>query len=168
MSNRRYPVVILPIRNILQNTPFSCGPASLKMVLDFLGITVAEKKLANIAKTTPTHGTRPADLSKTLAHFHVRHRVFQHASLTILEEKIRTLQLCIVNFRAWKEGHYSVAFGYSATHILLADPYKKKSSKTTPAGFRAIRKDLFEKRWRDTFPDDEKTDHWMIAVPLKK
>src|SRR3972149_1718600 len=42
-----------------QETPYTCGPASLRMVLEFLGHAVPEKELARAMGTTSTTGTGP-------------------------------------------------------------------------------------------------------------
>lgn len=176
MACAYYPKIILPIRKNLQDTVYDCGPASLKIIMETLGISVNEEKLMKICRTTPEAGTTPDQLITALKKFKIKHEVIDHASLEILEDKIRNLYLCLVDFQAWGEGgadykglntgHYSVVFGFNKTHLWIADPAKHKTEDYKKWGARKMRKDMFVERWLDKEFDGTRTYRWMIAVPL--
>ena len=162
----QYSAVILPIHRSIQQTPYSCGPASLKAVLAVLGKKTTERQLMKLAKTTPKYGTFPHDLVGALSRLGIKHTVFPQGSMARLESELRAMRLCIVDYRAWTDGHYSVIFGYSPTHLYIADPHKKKATRRDAIGFRTIHKNLFEKRWWDDFPNGLRTHHWMVSIPI--
>lgn len=47
-----------------RQTPGYCGPASLKMVLDYYGFSMGEKELAELSDMTLEKGTSAEDLAK--------------------------------------------------------------------------------------------------------
>jgi hypothetical protein len=108
----------------------------------------------------------------------IRHEVIASATVALLEERLRALELCIVNYQAWgrrgrdyhlaRAGHYSVAYGFDGTHLLIADPAKGKTGLAPPPswGVRSMRKDLFERRWHDIGTDGTVYRRWMLCVPL--
>ncbi|MCJ7792694.1 MAG: cysteine peptidase family C39 domain-containing protein [Candidatus Marinimicrobia bacterium] len=176
MAYAYYPKVILPIRRNLQDTTYDCGPASLKIILETLGVHLDEKKLIKMGKTTPKEGTRPEALIKTLKELGLRHKLIEHANLEILVKAIRHLNLCLVDYQAWGDsgeefkgletGHYSVVFGFNKTHLWIADPAKHHPKKQKKWGVRKVRKDLFGQRWADKEVDGTKTHRWMVAIPI--
>lgn len=176
MSHTYFPRVILPIKLNLQDTAYNCGPASVKIILETLGISIDEEKLMKMQKTTPKEGTSPNNLVKCLADLGIKHEVIEHASITNIEDKIRQFNLCLVDFQAWGDGgnefkgletgHYSVVFGFNKTHLWVADPAKHHTEKQKSWGARKIRKDLFTQRWADKEASGIKTHHWMVSVPL--
>lgn len=171
-----HDTVTLPIIRCLQDKRYTCGPASLKIVLASLGVAMSESRLEELCKTTAQCGTRPQALSVALGQLGVAHDIVEPSSVSLLEESIRSLKLCIVDYQAWgrhgrdfhtmSTGHYSVAFGFQGDHFLLADPAKKTATTSASWGIRRMRKDLFEKRWRDRTRDGLETFRWMLRVPL--
>lgn len=171
-----YSKVILPIRKNLQDNSYDCGPASLKIIMETLGIPIDEERLMKICQTSAEKGTQPNQLIAALKKFKIKHEVIEHASLELLERKIRGLNLCLVDFQAWGDGgadykglntgHYSVVFGFNRTHIWLADPAKHKTKDYKKWGARKMRKDMFLERWLDKEDNGARTYRWMITVPL--
>lgn len=168
--------VMLPVRKYLQAHPWSCGPASLKIVLDVLGLDLVEEALIQMTGANPLRGTQPHALAAALTRLKVRHEVVETGDLDLLEARIRDFQYCIVDYQAWgtrgrdyhqlRAGHYSVVFGFNLTHVFIADPAKKPRRSGDPWGARGIRKDLFRRRWRDRGPGELRTHRWMLCVPL--
>ncbi len=177
-SDLAHHTVILPIHRHIQSTPYSCGPASLKVVLDTLGLTVDEHTLMAICGTTAIKGTQPAGLSRALDHLNVHHEIHERGEVSLIETKIRNLHYCIVDYQAWgrrgsdfrnlKSGHYSVIFGFDRTHFFFADPAKKPTGNRKTWGVRTIRQDLFDSRWKDREPCGKFTHRWMMSIPLSQ
>jgi ABC-type bacteriocin/lantibiotic exporter with double-glycine peptidase domain len=49
-----------------------CGPASLKIVLAYYGLDIAEKELANLTKATPENGTEAINIREAAEKFGYR------------------------------------------------------------------------------------------------
>ena len=167
--------IILPVRRHLQMGHFDCGPATLKIILDSLGRKMSEKTLMRICHTNKKAGTNPRNLIVALKKLGVKHKLYRHGDKKILEDSIRGLNLCIVDYQAWMvsdefkkldAGHYSVIFGFNEDYYYFSDPAKHHTPKDKEWGYRTVRKDLFFKRWKDISAKGEKFFHWMIAVPL--
>jgi predicted double-glycine peptidase len=171
-----YSKVVLPIKKNLQDTKYSCGPASLVIVCQSLGLDVSEEKMMEMAHTTPEFGSSPAELARALDQLNVKYEIIHPGSIKILEQKIRELNLCIVDYQAWANngselakvnaGHYSVVFGFNADQIWLADPAKHKTGVYDKWGARRMSKELFNKHWYDKEAEGIETNKFMMAIPL--
>lgn len=168
-----YPSVVLPVHRHLQNEEYTCGPASIRIVLETLGgrdRLPSETEIAEICLTNKKTGTDPDRMVSALEQLGVRHFVPESATLGTIEKYLRRFHLCLVDYQSHDDGsgdgHYSVIFGFDETHFLIADPYKKKGVRGKEWGFRKIRKDLFEKRWHARHSDGVRALHWMVVVPL--
>lgn len=173
-----YTKVVLPVRKNLQDVSYDCGPASLLIILSTLGIQITEKELMRRCKTNFRDGTTPEDMIAAFKEMKIAYQEYHPASIRLLQEQIRTLHLCMVDYQAWGDsgsqykgldtGHYSVVFGYNKTHLWIADPAKHKTKKQKKKnwGARKVRKDVFNKHWADKETDGTKTSKWMVAVPL--
>ncbi len=176
MAYSYYHTIILPVRRNIQDTNYDCGPASLKIVLETLGRSINEESLMKICKTKPQIGTNPSMLSEVLKKLEIEHKIYLHATIELIEEKIRELNFCVINYQAWGEngeqyknletGHYSVVFGFNKNHLFVADPSKKHTNKQSEWGFRTIHKKLLNERWEDKIPEGPYTFHWMMKIPL--
>lgn len=170
--------VLLPVRKHVQQHPWSCGPACLRIVLESLGRPMHERELVRMTGACAERGAQPAGLERALERLGVRHEIVEPGSLTLVEQRLHALQFVIVDYQAWGRsgrdyhdllsGHYSVAFGYNATHLFLADPARKARLPGESWGVRSLRKDLFERRWRDRGPGGLHTHRWMLCVPLRQ
>ena len=110
-----------------QNTRYSCGPASLKMVLEFFGVHVDERKIAKIAHTNKD-GTKHKYLISTAriegfyCYIHdnsTLHEIFHFISIGL------PVIVHIVEPTSG-EGHYSVVVGFSRKGVILNDPWNGK------------------------------------------
>jgi len=168
-----YPSVILPIHRHLQHAEYTCGPASIRIIVETLNgreTLPSEAEIAELCLTNEKTGTDPDMMIQTLKHLDVPYCVPKLPTLDTIEECIRQFKLCLVDYQSHDDGsadgHYSVIFGFDTTHFFIADPYKKKGMRNKEWGFRSIRKDLFEKRWHARHIDGVRAVHWMIAVPF--
>lgn len=137
-----------------QHTNYSCGPASLKMVLQYYGIHKSEDELYTMTKLTEdgtVHGRMIRAANKCGLHVFVD----KNTSIDALKYHIDEGTPVIVNFLEPKydEGHYAVVIGYDHGNIILNDPLHG-------AEFRISFHD-FESRWRGEF---ETAKRWMMAV----
>ncbi len=128
-----YPSVVLPVHRHLQNEEYTCGPASIRIVLETLGgkdRLPSETEIAEICLTNKKTGTDPDRMVFALTRLGVRHFVPESATLGTIEKYLRRFHLCLVDYQSHDDGsgdgHYSVIFGFDETHFLIADPYKKK------------------------------------------
>ncbi len=123
-----------------------CGPASLKMVLDFYDVIKTEKELAELTHCTSDTGTTSemlVEAAKSLGLSAVQ------KDSTELEE-LRSLVVdqetpVIVAWFSVDDGHYSVVVDMDNENIYLQDP--------SLGSLRSMRLDTFKRLWFD-FPND--------------
>ncbi|MDP2736112.1 MAG: cysteine peptidase family C39 domain-containing protein [bacterium] len=133
----------------------TCGPASLKIVLDYYGIHASEKELARLAKTTKRLGTGLKGLVKAAKKSGLKTSVKDNSSFLDVERWLKQGVPPIVDWftRGRKDysdseiadGHYSVVCGIDAKHIYLQDPEL--------GGVRKMAKNDFKRVWFD-FPGE--------------
>jgi predicted double-glycine peptidase/predicted deacylase len=126
--------------------PGYCGPASLKMVLGFLGVTITEKKLAEISGCTPTCGVGAEGLVCAARKLGFRARIKDFSDLEDIHEWVNRKKIpVIVDWFAFEGGHYSVVSGIDKENVYLEDP---------SLGYRrALKRSTFKRLWFD-FPND--------------
>ena len=128
-----------------------CGPASLKIVLDYYGINKSEKELARATRTTKILGTDAAGLTKAAKQLGFKVSVKSNGTFTDIEKWLNKGVPLIVNWftRGRKDysdsevadGHYSIVCGIDNEYIYLQDP--------EIGGNRKIEKNDFKRVWFD-------------------
>ena len=177
MAARVFHTTILPVRLKIQEKPYSCGAASLKIVLEMLGKEISEAWLMRVCKTDPEECTTAQRLKRALKKLKVKFEEIVPATIQDIEENVRSFRLCLVAYQAWARGgseleameggHYSIIFGFNETHFFIADPNKRRGRVHRVWGVRTMGKGLFRTRWRDKDSDkDGVLRRWLIAVPL--
>ncbi|MBS3079651.1 C39 family peptidase [Candidatus Pacearchaeota archaeon] len=112
--------------NLFKQTQGYCGPTSLKIVLDYFGINLSEKKIAELAKSSRKHGTTPENILKVLKNHGFKNaKIKTNSSIKELELEIKKAPV-IVNWFYDFCGHYSVAIGYTKKSLILAEPLEGK------------------------------------------
>ncbi len=136
-----------------QETLFAhmCGPASLKMVLDFYGIDLPEHEIARRTGIIPNVGTEAKDLIRVAQELGFDATVHDNCDYSDAERwLLRGTPLIVDWFTAGRrdysnndvpDGHYSVLMGMDDTHVYLQDP--------EIGGCRRIAKDDFLRVWFD-------------------
>ena len=123
-----------------------CGPASLKMVLGFLGVKITEKRLAELSGCSRTRGIGAEGLVRAARELGFRARIKDFADLKDVEEWVNRRKVpVIVDWFAFEGGHYSVVSGIDRENIYLEDPGLGHR--------RAMKRTTFKRLWFD-FPDE--------------
>lgn len=109
-----------------RQTPGFCGPVSLKMVLDYYGVSVPETEIAKVAGATREKGTSIEGLVKAAKHFGFRAFVKEKSTLGDLRYYIKREIPVIVDWFFENDGHYSVVVDIDKKNIVLMDPTLRK------------------------------------------
>lgn len=103
--------------------PGLCGPASLKMVLEFFGVQISESRLAGLSGCTPARGVSAQKLVKAARRFGMKGIVKDSSTLADIRHFILRKRIpVIVDWFSTNDGHYSVVVDITQTHIVLQDP----------------------------------------------
>ena len=123
-----------------------CGPASLKMVLGFLGKKITEKKLVEISGCTKSRGIGAEGLVRAAQELGFRAKIKDFSDLKDIDEWVNRKKIpVIVDWFAFEGGHYSVVSGIDKENIYLEDP--------SLGHRRAMKLSTFKRLWFD-FPND--------------
>jgi len=109
-----------------RQTPGLCGPASLKMVMDYYGVSVSEAEIAKISGATREKGISTSGLVKAAKHFGFKTFVKENSSLKDLEYFVNKKIPVIVDWFDEDDGHYSVVVDVDEKNIVLMDPALRK------------------------------------------
>ena len=129
---------------MLNITPFRqkpgyCGPASLKMVLDFFGVKITEKKLAEISGCTKSCGIGADGLAKAARDLGFRARIQDFSDLKDIDYWVNQKKTpVIVDWFAFEGGHYSVVSAIDKENIYLEDPSLGHRRAMNPATFKRL------------------------------
>lgn len=130
---------MLKIKAFRQTKTGFCGPASLKMVLDYFGISKNEIELAKLSNCKSSKGVEAEDLLKTAKKFGFKGFIkdfsdFSDIKKYVLKKKIPV----IVDWFSIDDGHYSVVVGIDKKYIYLQDPEIGKIRKIDLKTFKRI------------------------------
>ena len=120
-----------------------CGPASLKMILDYYGKNYSQEKLALLTNTTHKEGCAEEDIVKFAKSIGFKDSyIKKNSSIKEIKNLLKKKTPVIVDwFSPEQAGHYSVVIKIDKDCIYLADPHFGKMIKH--------RLDWFEERWFD-------------------
>ncbi len=125
-----------------RQTPGLCGPASLKMVLDYYGVSVSEAELAKAAGATKGKGVSKKGLKKAAEHFGFKLFLKKNSSLQDLKYFIKKKIPVIIDWFFEDDGHYSVVVDINKKKVVIMDPSLKK-------GIREFSTEKFLRVWFD-------------------
>ncbi len=143
---------LLPVKPF-QETLFRsmCGPASLKMVLDYWGINKSEEEIASACNHDPKFGADDASIKKAAESYGLRVEIENDASFDSIQRWLDHRIPVIVNWftrgrsdygdEEAPDGHYSIVIGLDDTYIYLQDP--------EIGGLRKLERDDFMRVWFD-------------------
>lgn len=128
-----------------------CGPASLKIVLNYYGVDKSEKELAKLSGTTKSLGTNIKGLTKAAKQLGFKVSIKNNSSFSNIEKWLAKKTPVIVDWftrgrqdysdSEVADGHYSVVCGIDNNFIYLQDP--------EIGGIRKIEKNDFKRVWFD-------------------
>ena len=148
----------LKIPFLKQHTEYSCGPASLEMVLYFLGDKKSEKFLINEANTRKFTGTRHEGMISTATKEGFYCYVNSDSTFDEVKSFLSQGHPVIIDYTEPSEniGHYAVVVGYKGNRIIMNDPWNGRN-------FSIDEKELIE-RWHDSIT---KSRGWMMVISKK-
>ena len=128
-----------------------CGPAVLKMILEFYGIRKSEKELVRLAGTTFKAGTNANQMQRVLRRFGLKTKLKDNSNFSHIRKYLNKNIPVIVDWFTHgrrdypdsqvADGHYSIVFGLDKKYIYLQDPEIGK--------LRKIKRGDFLKVWFD-------------------
>ena len=144
-------IELLPVKPYRENFHGGCGPASLKMVLDYYGIKKLEKEIFKLCKTRKDTGTPAENIKKAAESFGLKVKIKDNSSFKDIEYWLgRKVPVIVDWFTRGRidydesevaDGHYSVVAGLDKKYIYLQDPEL--------GGLRKIKKEDFMIVWFD-------------------
>lgn len=145
-----------------RQSPSFCGPASLKMVLDYYGLHKTEKELGELCQTTFEHGTDHDSLVRAteILGFQVQQKA--NASLKELKQLVDQDIPVIVGWFSTDEDHFSVVVEVTEREIHLVDPELDQGQwEMTWSAFAEV--------WYDNDgPENTRVVHWMMWISSSK
>ncbi len=147
--------------NLLAVKPFQetlrggyCGPASLKMVLEYWGINKSEEEVAIVCNRDPELGTDENAIKKAAESYGLKVEIENNASFDSIQNWLNRRVPVIVNWftrgrsdygdQEVPDGHYSIVVGLDDEYIYLQDP--------EIGGLRKLERDDFMCVWFDFKP----------------
>ena len=119
-----------------------CGPASLKIVLDYYGIHYSQEQIAKKTNASHTKGCAEKDMAKFAKKLGLKAYIKQNSSIKELKILLKQGIPVIVDwFSPEQAGHYCVVAGIKGNNIFLSDPHFGKIIKHKIS--------WFEERWFD-------------------
>ena len=120
-----------------------CGPASLKMILEYFGVEKSEKELGRLTYCVLSRGTKAENIVSTAKRLGFNALIKDRANFNDIKKYLAQEIPVIVDWFSKDEGHYSVAVGIDKKNIYLQDP--------EIGGIRKLPIEIFQRVWFD-FP----------------
>lgn len=129
---------MLKIKSFRQKKGF-CGPASLKIVLDYFGVRKSEKELAELSGCAKSKGVGAENLLKTAKKLGFKGFIKDFSEISDIKKYVLKKKIpVIVDWFSQDEGHYSVVVGINKKNIYLQDPELGKIRKLEIEKFKRI------------------------------
>ncbi|MBI5064796.1 C39 family peptidase [Candidatus Woesearchaeota archaeon] len=128
---------MLKLKPHIQELKDSCGPACLKIILDYYGIKKSEKSLIKLCKTTK-EGTSIENLVKAAKKFSLSVFIKKNASIEDLKKHFHQKIPVIVDWFLEDDGHYAIVAKIDKRNIYLQDPSMGKIRKISLKKFNRI------------------------------
>ena len=157
---------MLKVKPFRQETGY-CGPASLKMVFNYYGVTKSEKELVRLTDCTLDRGVEAHRLLQAARDLGFDGFIKDFTEFEEVRKQVKERQTpVIVDWFSEDDGHYSVVVDIDEENIYLLDP---------EIGYvRAMRLKKFYRVWFD-FPgdflkssDDLTIRRMMVIYPTNK
>ena len=113
---------MLKVKPFSQTSGF-CGPASLKMVLEYYGVNKSEKELARLCKHKISKGVSAENILKAAKKLGMKGFIKDFSEISDIKKYVIGKKIpVIVDWFSVDEGHYSVVIGIDKKNIYLQDP----------------------------------------------
>lgn len=130
---------MLKLKPFRQTRSGLCGPASLKMVLDYFGVKKSEKELAKLSGATKEKGVEAENLLKAAQKLGLEGFIKDFSEIPDIKKYVLQKKIpLIVDWFSQDEGHYSVIVGINNKDIYLQDPEWGKIRKLKINDFKRI------------------------------
>jgi ABC-type bacteriocin/lantibiotic exporter with double-glycine peptidase domain len=164
---------MIKLKSYQQKKPSFCGPAVLKIVMDYYGVFAEEEELAKLANTHETWGTSIDGMVSAAKHFGFDVFYKEDASINDLKNYVlEKNQPVIVRWFFEDTGHYSIVADITGKNIVMADPLSKifslaKKRIIPIEKFSKIWFDLAESERRIALPRELVKNFMMVLIPKK-
>ena len=140
-----------------QQSSWTCGPASLRMVLASFGIKISEAQLAKALKTNRIQGTAESALPLVAKQHKLTYHLGRDGTFAQLQKFLKQRYQIIVSYYIPEEktGHFSVLKRISKNTVYFLDPWYGPKHK--------LSKKSFLKVWKNN-PARSKEKRWYFAV----
>ncbi|MDO8516409.1 MAG: cysteine peptidase family C39 domain-containing protein [bacterium] len=156
----------MKIKPLKQPNSSTCGPACIKMVAHFLGLTISMKRAIRLSGYKAQEGTSNEDIMSALKKLGLRVREKKNVAWGELRRSNKPSNAIIVSWMLnGTIGHVSVAEKVTATRIHLADSVKGKVIKLPKVDFMRLWID-YEPHWYPRKNTDIQL-RWMAVVSKK-
>jgi len=144
-----------------QDKSYTCGPAALQGVLDFLGTFKSEGWLTSHLHTDKEKGTSHEEMIRLAERLGFQTHTHPRGSLREIKYFLKQELPIIVNYiePEDEEGHYAVVSGLENGNIILNDPWLGRDFK--------LQTQDFKKRWHNSAGNSQA---WLLVVssqPIK-
>ncbi len=127
-----------------KQTPGMCGPASLKMVLEYFDVEKSEEELGRLTHCNPDRGVKAENIVEAAKQLGFNGLIKDMADFSDIRAYLNKEIPVIVDWFSKDEGHYSVVVDIDEENIYLQDP--------EIGGIQELSLKIFKRVWFD-FPD---------------
>jgi len=163
-------MILSNVKSRPQKTDFSCGPASLRSIFYYYGVSVSEKELIDFGNIGE-EGTDFATMRKLANEYGFSFWSTYKGTIEDLKrwlnKKIPVLVCYQLGNPSGHNGHYSIVYGIDNKYIWLSDPsnyYEGDGKKFTENRKMTIKK--FMKHWFE-YDNGIKYQKWFSIIKLK-
>ncbi|MBU4501150.1 MAG: DUF2817 domain-containing protein [Nanoarchaeota archaeon] len=141
-----------------QKTKYTCGPATIKMILQTQGIHKTEKALAKILRTSKVTGTKEERFRMVTDKYQLEHEEKENSTIAELRGKITNGFQVMVCYYCTKDrvGHYSLIKKITKKEIHFWDPWYGPNHKFQIKDFKKL--------WMNNEKGDNKKTGWFFAA----
>ena len=141
-----------------QKKVWSCGVASMRMVLESIGIKISRTELEKLLKSNETSGTWNKAFPAAAEKFKLNYVVGRNSDIKELKKLLKEKYKIIIGYYLggkFNRGHYSVVRKIDSKKIHLLDPWFGAGKK--------FELSYFNKIWKNN-PEKDNEKKWFFAV----
>lgn len=135
-----------------------CGPASLKILLEYYGKNFTEEELTKICAASSNYGTDHAQMIEAIKTIGENPLAKDNATIEEIRGQIANQIPVVVGWWSQDEDHYSVVYDIDENNIYLMDPEVEDGRRIMPIH-------EFLSVWHDfDGPENTRIEHWMMTI----